>query len=193
MKSNNKGFTLIELLVSISLLSLIIISIFSFFLSNLNNFDKTENDIILHQNARSSIEFITDKVMESKGISKVWDDDRNDVSYNYQNGEEIFISAFLLDTCEYKSDNHIYNKSIFTINKLKDEDIKKIKFGWVNDKYINTYYHYVVQANMEVSFYIDKIKLQKLNSNSINIVLYFKKDDYVIEPVETNIYFRNSY
>ncbi|MBS4540005.1 prepilin-type N-terminal cleavage/methylation domain-containing protein [Clostridium sp. D2Q-11] len=191
MRVNNKGFTLIELLLSIGLISVIVTALFTFFISNFRNFDRNEGSITLQQNARSSIELMTEKIIESKGIFKVWDENKVDVTENYNNGEEISISAFVLDTLEYKVKTNVYDKSVFFITKAPTEDYKKIEFGWVKDNHGLGYSQTTNQANMEVAYYIENIKIKKLNSNGVTITLDFKKDKNSTKPLDTNIYFRN--
>lgn len=183
MRVNSKGFTLIELLMTLGLLGVVMIIIYSFFFTNLTTYEYAEDEIELQQNTQFTIEFLNRKLSEGKSILKAWDKNRLEIS-DITNKENT-VKAFIIKTKE--------NEYIFKI--LDTEDSGILKYGPVKKMSANLS-EVEGQANMEISRYIDKIKIKGNESlenkiNGLTIKLYPKKGNYSLSPIETTIYFRN--
>jgi len=66
--NNKKGFTLIELLLTISIVGIVFISIFSFFIQNVKIYEKEDVNIELSQHGQFAIDFLFDSIFECNGI-----------------------------------------------------------------------------------------------------------------------------
>lgn len=71
MKENKKGFTLVELLVTIGIMGFIMSLAFSFFIINLNNYTRINNESTLHFHSQYILNFVSDKIMESKNVELI--------------------------------------------------------------------------------------------------------------------------
>lgn len=68
VKLNEKGVTLIELILVISLITIIITPIFSFFIMNFKTFNKEDKKIELSYESQTALESIMEKAIVSKGV-----------------------------------------------------------------------------------------------------------------------------
>lgn len=191
MKYSQKGFTLIELLLSLGLLGVVVLIVFSFLLTNINNYERNESEIELQQNVRTATEFITKEVVRAKVVLEVKNKDGIDVTnefLNPDNNNSIEIRSIVLSILEEEKDNKTYNRIMFDL--VKDGEYNKLKYGYIQKKFISNY------TNMDVAFYIDKITAKPIldennKEKGIILKLYPKKDEYSLAPVETSVYFRN--
>jgi len=71
MKANEKGFTLVELLVTIGIMSFVMSLVFNFFIINFNNYARLNNESTLHFHSQYILNFISDKIMESRNIELI--------------------------------------------------------------------------------------------------------------------------
>lgn len=67
----NKGFTMVELLVALGISSIVIGLIFSFFISNFKGYKTVKNDSELQFQAQYILNFMADKIINSKSLSLV--------------------------------------------------------------------------------------------------------------------------
>lgn len=185
MRCNQKGFTLVELLLSLGLLGVVVLIIFPFLISNLNNYKRNEVELTLQQNSRTATEFIFKELIDAKSIIAI-----NDKKPNaFSNYSEIDIYSIVFSIVEEKNRyGYICNRKMFEIKG--SEDGNKLTYGVIRKSFISNY------TNMEVAFYIDKMKVKPIMDDydrqiGIIFTLYLEKDGYSIMPVKSSVYFRN--
>lgn len=117
MKS--EGFTLVELIVSISVLSVILVCVLSFFFAGISLFERTSNDIKSIEAAVFVADKITDDILQSRGISSQSDSAK---LYLLQKDESIIY--------QYKNDK-VHRQEGSSISYLTIEnEIKGLKFDY---------------------------------------------------------------
>lgn len=67
--SSSKGMTLVELLAALSLVGIITIIIMNFMLSGMNSYEKTSNDVSLHNDANYVMSLFVNKIYQSKSAN----------------------------------------------------------------------------------------------------------------------------
>lgn len=70
-KSKKRGISLIELVVALSLISIILMIVGPFFMSNYVTLDRTSNQIDFQREAKSIMNYFTDSAMEASNISSL--------------------------------------------------------------------------------------------------------------------------
>ena len=125
MKHNktNRGFTLIEVLISLSIVTIILLSLFSFYNSSIKFNKKNETDINSLNVSQTAIESmrIYSKLINKFGID-IDNDGVDDLGFDNSESNwvdldsEYKIYTGNLDTLEIEKDN---NKYLATINSVK--------------------------------------------------------------------------
>lgn len=186
---NKKGFTLIELLLVLGIIGIVSTMVFSIFITNIKNFERNQKKIEVQQNMRTAVEFISREVIETKGILEIKDINRKKFNVeelkNYKN-KEIEIKYVIFSTLLEARDGYEYNRKIFALRN------NKLVYGHIRKNMNNIT---ETSANMEISFYINKITIEPIldeldNQKGISFTIY-TKEEYDIKPIKTSIYFRN--
>jgi len=177
-----KGFTIIEILLTLALLSVVLLSLFSFYSYQNNIFYKINNDIELMQQSQFILEFMEDKLIETSEIIYI---------------EDIAGKARL------ETSDIIILKKIIVKNNICNKDRGYI-FQLRKDSISNTYnLKYGIglsgSATVEVGNYIEKIEISPINpnrtfkeSNGVKIHLLMNVNGYR-KNFESQLYFRNSH
>lgn len=105
MNSEKKGYILVELLISLGIMSFVSILIIAFFTTNLNNFAKIKNASELQFQSQYILNFISNKIMESKGVFDIRTDKNERV---IDSAREFSISKILLLFNEQKGSCYIF-------------------------------------------------------------------------------------
>lgn len=71
MKNKYKGYTLIELLISLGIMSFIVTLSMTFFITNVKNYEAINNDTRLQFQAQYILNFVSNKIMESKKVVEI--------------------------------------------------------------------------------------------------------------------------
>ena len=142
LKLRKRGLSLIELVVALSLISIILMIVSPFFISNYVTLDKTSNQIDSQREAKSIMNYFTESSMEASKISSIKIDNskdnidltRNSTTVGLGKGDNISITfdndelyntktTFRLENevLYYKKDN----KEEFQIGKF----VKDIEFN----------------------------------------------------------------
>ncbi len=173
MKYKN-GYTLIELLIALVIVSFVAVLAMTFFTVNLNNISKIKNDSELQFQAQYILNFLSEKVMESKKV-------------------EVAISGI---------NNAINSKKEQSITKLSlryGEQINQCYIFEVNSKKI--FYgkgKLSDSATSELGTYVKELKLKpypdgksfaEANGLKITVVLVKGSEEYVVTQL---IYMRLS-
>ncbi|WP_130807155.1 PilW family protein [Senegalia massiliensis] len=186
---NKKGFTLIELLLVLGIIGIVSTMVFSIFITNIKNFERNQKKIEVQQNMRTAVEFMSREVIETKGILEIKDINRNKINIEelkkYKN-KEIEIKYIIFSTLLETRDRYEYNRKIFALKS------NKLVYGHIRKNMNNIT---ETSANMEISFYINKITIEPIldeldNQKGISFTIY-TKERYDIKPIKTSIYFRN--
>lgn len=78
LKLRKRGLSLIELVVALSLISIILMIVSPFFISNYVTLDKTSNQIDFQREAKSIMNYFTESSMEASKISSIKIDNSKD-------------------------------------------------------------------------------------------------------------------
>lgn len=117
MKS--KGFTLVELIVSISVLSVVLVCVLSFFFAGIGLFERTANDIKSIEASVFVADKMTDDILQCRGISSQSD---NEKLYLLQKDESIIY--------QHKNDK-VHRQEGSSISYLTVEnEVKGLKFDY---------------------------------------------------------------
>ncbi len=121
---HQKGFTLVELLVALGLVGIIISVVMSFFITNIKSYEAINIDSELQYQSQYIINFMTNKILESKKIVSI-----NRVNSNLSNTTETGISYI---SFQYGTDDTICHN--FEINSNKEILYKDGAVGVTADK-----------------------------------------------------------
>ncbi|MDJ0292618.1 prepilin-type N-terminal cleavage/methylation domain-containing protein, partial [Bacillus safensis] len=78
LKLRKRGLSLIELVVALSLITIILMIVSPFFISNYVTLDKTSNQIDFQREAKSIMNYFTESSMEASKISSIKIDNSKD-------------------------------------------------------------------------------------------------------------------
>lgn len=166
---HQKGFTLIELLVTLGLAGIIISIVMSFFIANLKSYETINVESELQYQSQYIINYMTNKILESKAIvlvniddlDKTVETDISNISFQYGNANQCH-------NFKVNSNNEILYK-----NGAKDDPVDQV-FG-----------NYVV--NLMITPISDPFK----DTKSIEIYLKLKNGSKSYEARQI-IHMRNS-
>ncbi len=85
---SNKGYSLVELIVTIAILSLISTSIFVFFVTGANTYDRIDDTLNLQEQAQFTLANIQEKALDCNG-SVSWIDSTLTLTYVDENGVNV--------------------------------------------------------------------------------------------------------
>lgn len=71
LKNKKRGISLIELVVALTLISLILMLVGPFFISNYKSLNKVSNQVDFQREAKSIMNYFTDSAMEASNISNI--------------------------------------------------------------------------------------------------------------------------
>ena len=100
LKLRKRGLSLIELVVALSLITIILMIVSPFFISNYVTLDKTSNQIDFQREAKSIMNYFTESSMEASKISSIKIDNskdsidlsRNSTTVGLEKGDNISIT-----------------------------------------------------------------------------------------------------
>lgn len=177
---NKKGFTLVELIVTLALTMLLMTIIFSFLINYLKINDTLNDDLALQEQARNTLNIISDKIMQSDGIAKVYMLDNAGLLIDITNNEtkeSIRSINIKYDTNSYYS-LYLKDTNLYLDNVASENDLASSSYDNIIARYISDIY---IEPLNNKSF---------MNTNLVSITIDFKKDneEYTINQ---NICIRN--
>lgn len=175
---NNKGITLIELVIVMGVSSIILVLILGIFLTGTTMYKDIYDNIEIHQQGNSIMDFITSNIMASNEIENIINYERSSF---YKSDKTIELGEIILkDTSLVQEGKHI-----FTIQQDPKVEGRSIRYGKTETakievgNYIKTIY---TEPLPKGSFYNDAkgirltIEMEKGRSNiSISKSMYFRK------------------
>lgn len=170
-----KGYTLIELILSLGILSIVIVLTMTFFIANVKNYEVINNDSKLQFQAQYILNYISNKVMESRRVELIRNTDLKSV---INSPREFSISKISLLYNEPNSQCYIFevkNNKIFYGN------------GFANDSATTELGTYVLEIRMAP--YPDGKKFSE--TKSLKIIIKLQKDNQIYE-VNQIVYMRSS-
>lgn len=183
-KSRNKkrGLSLIELVVALSLITIILMIVGPFFISNYKSLNKTSNQIDFQRESKVIMNYFSDTAMESGKIYRVRDNNNKDIKLNENNtvsGENLLITFYNDETGDEVRTSFWLNDGVLTYNrKLESNNFKgnKITIG----KFIKsiTYTAMPEKSNFK-------------NATSIKVKIVFDANNAEPYEVENIFTFRN--
>lgn len=164
---NNKAFTLIELIIAITMLSIIMLSIFTIYFNIINANKKLELTRILQENSRNITENIAKDIRE-KGIDYVYHRNYDPIDYSWWNailaiknswGVYCLINKNTPNSCDNSSCTWSNLKNCYFgkrgWNAISDERvmINKLRFfiSWNGDDITNEWNEWKVTVIFELS------------------------------------------
>lgn len=181
LRNKKRGLSLIELVVALSLITIILMIVGPFFISNYKSLNKTSNQIDFQREARVIMNYFSDTAMESEKIYRVRDSNK-DIKLNENNtvsGESLLITFYNDETEDEVRTSFWLKDGVLTYNrKLESNNFKgnKITIG----KFIKsiTYTAMPEKSNFE-------------NATSIKVKIVFDANNAEPYEVENIFTFRN--
>lgn len=115
-KSKKRGISLIELVVALSLISIILMIVGPFFISNYVTLDRTSNQIDFQREAKSIMNYFTDSAMEASNISSLTNIEKEVLS----DSNTIYTDSLNSKTLSSETDGYLK----LTFNNNEDNDKK---------------------------------------------------------------------
>lgn len=178
MLRNKNGFTLIELLVALGLSVLVISLIITFFVTNIKTYKVLSDNAELQFQAQYILNFMSDKIMESEGISLM----KNSLDYYSMTTVRVAGSMLPADKISFRFGDGATENYVFQIVN------KNIRYGSGN-KDINPT---VELGNYVKTMHISLLKNDSLiNVKAFIITLILEKGNQSFEA-EQVLCFRNN-
>lgn len=174
MKSRKKGYTLLELLISLGIMTFIVTLIMTFFITNIKNLAKINIDSELQFHSQYILNFVSNKIMESRNVVLIKSDTKNLINGN----SEYKISKMSLRYGELEQCCYIFevrNNNIYYGNGYSN-DLANIELG----RYIK---------ELKVSAYPDGETFAEANSLKMTLCLFNNGQEYEAEQI---VYMRGS-
>jgi prepilin-type N-terminal cleavage/methylation domain-containing protein len=155
MLKNKNGFTLIELLVSLGLSAMVTSLVITFFVANINTYKELNDEAELQFQAQYILNFMSDKIMESEGISLM----KN--SWQYYSMSSVRSEGLMLpaEKISFKFGDGVIENYVFQITN------GNIRYGSGGKDIIPT---------VELGSYVKAMNISLLNSESLINVKVFK-------------------
>lgn len=155
MLKNKKGFTLIELLVTLGLSVLVTSLVVTFFVVNIKTYKELNDEAELQFQAQYILNFMSDKIMESEGISLM----RNSLDYYSMTSVRASGLKLPADKISFRfGDGESENYVFHIVNK-------NIRYG-IGNKDLN--------PSVELGNYVKAMHISLLKNNSLINVKVFK-------------------
>lgn len=178
MLKNKNGFTLIELLVALGLSALVTSLVITFFVTNIKTYKELNDEAELQFQAQYILNFISDKIMESDGISLV----KNSLDYYSMTSIRAAGSIFPADKISFRFGEGVSENYVFQIIN------KNIRYGSGGKD---------ISPTVELGTYVKSMHISLLNSDSLinikvfKIILFLEKGNQSFEA-EQVLCFRNN-
>ncbi|MTI48210.1 PilW family protein [Sporosalibacterium faouarense] len=181
IKSNlmlsDQGITLIELLVTLAIVGIVLTMVTSFFIANLNNFNRAEDELDLQYEAQATMNYITEIAIQSRSIVSLEDSEGvNQLSYDGNDKIELGEIAFDFEYIDDETDNE----------SIRDESFR-----------LDLDNRVLIHDGKEVGRYINNVKVNPIPSGTefskargLNIVIEMSEDNNT-KRIESQVYFRN--
>lgn len=135
LKNKKRGLSLIELVVALSLITIILMIVGPFFISNYKSLNKTSNQIDFQRESKVIMNYFSDAAMESGKIYRIREGSQ-DIKLNKNNiasGNNLLITFYNGETEDEVRTSFWLNDGVLTYNrKLESNNFKdnnKIKIG----------------------------------------------------------------
>lgn len=181
LKTKKRGLSLIELVVALSLITIILMIVGPFFISNYKSLNKTSNQIDFQREAKVIMNYFTDSAMEASNISSI----------KLNNNKES------IDLAENSTTSSIGSGSSISITFDNNEAKDNIKTRF---KLENEILYYQKDDNQEIQIgqFIKKMSFNALpsgtnfsNANSIEVKIEFDTNNATPYEVSNILTFRN--
>jgi prepilin-type N-terminal cleavage/methylation domain-containing protein len=154
LKSKN-GFNLIELLVALGLSAMVTSLVITFFIANINTYKELNDEAELQFQAQYILNFMSDKIMESEGISLM----KNSLYYYSMTSVRSAGSMLPAEKISFKFGSGVSENYVFQITN------GNIRYG-IGGKDIS--------PTVELGSYVKGMNISLLNSESLINVKVFK-------------------
>lgn len=127
LKNKKRGLSLIELVVALSLMTIILMIVGPFFISNYKSLNKTSNQIDFQRESKVIMNYFSDAAMESEKIYEIQEGDKN-ISLDKNNtvsGNEVIITFYNGETEDDIETSFGLNNGVLTYSKkLESKNFK---------------------------------------------------------------------
>lgn len=180
LRNKKRGISLIELVVALTLISLILMLVGPFFISNYKSLNKVSNQVDFQREAKSIMNYFTDSAMEASNISSInIDNNKESIDLSVNSTTKGLGSGDISITF----DNDETNDSIKTTFKLENEVL---------------YYKKNNNREIEIGQFVKNISFSALpsgsnfkNASSIEIRIEFDMNNADSYEVSNILTFRN--
>ena len=189
LKLKKRGLSLIELVVALSLISIILMIVGPFFISNYVTLDKTSNQIDFQREAKSIMNYFTDSAMEASNIESLTNV-KNEVLSNSNYTESLQKNSLKSEDGYLKiTFNNNENKNEYTTFILKDNSLYMKKKGSEEFKIGN------LVSSIELTSLKEGVNKESTNNfknaNAIKIEITFDTKNNTPYKVSNILTFRN--
>lgn len=147
-KHNNKGVTLVELIVAMAVSSIVFVLILGIFFTGTTIYKELHDDIEVHQQGSSIMDFMSSIIMTSNGIENIINYERSSF---YESDKKIDLGAVILKDISLEEGQ----EHILTIQEDPKVEGRSIRYGKTN------------AAKIEVGNYIKTIYTEPLPKGSL--------------------------
>lgn len=155
MLKNKNGFTLIELLVTLGLSALVTSLVITFFVANIKTYKELNDEAELQFQAQYILNFMSDKIMESEGISLM----KNSFQYYSMTSVRSAGAMLPVDKISFKFGDGVRENYVFQITN------GNIRYG-NDDKDIT--------PTVELGSYVKSMHISLLKNDSLININVFK-------------------
>ena len=181
LKLRKRGLSLIELVVALSLITIILMIVSPFFISNYVTLDKTSNQIDFQREAKSIMNYFTESSMEASKISSIKIDNSKDSIDLTRNSTTVGLGKG--DNISITFDNDELDNNIKTTLRLENEVL---------------YYKKDNKEEFQIGKFVKDIEFNALPSgknfniaNSIEVKIEFDTKNATPYEVSNILTFRN--
>lgn len=178
MLKNKKGFTLIELLVALGLSTLVTSLVVTFFVVNIKTYKELNDEAELQFQAQYILNFMSDKIMESEGISLM----KNSLNYYSMTAARAAELELPADKISFRFGDEESENYVFQIVN------RNIRYGSGNKD---------INPTVELGNYVKAMHISLLKNDSLinvkvfKITLFLEKGDQSFKA-EQVVCFRNN-
>lgn len=181
LKNKKRGLSLIELVVALSLITIVLMIVGPFFISNYKSLNKTSNQIDFQRESKVIMNYFSDAAMESEKIYRIKEDNK-DIKLDENNiasGNNLLITFYNSEPEEDVKTSFWLNNGVLTYNrKLESNNFKGDKVTIGNCIKSITYTSIPDRSNFD-------------NATSIKVKIVFDTNNAEPYEVENIFTFRN--
>jgi len=154
MKTNNRGFLIVELIVAVSIMSVIILTLFALLIVSIRGWNNGESSLELNYNARETLDRLTKEIREGSGVEIIDSSDQGWLKVYKSEDKTEFVTFRLKNNKLFLGLNNIQNPNSEFSNYIKKFRIEYYPKGssQINAKGVKIY---LGVGDIRKSIYLD--------------------------------------